>query len=131
MKFILSVMPEQLAICRLEPGASYPDWIRGGGLVSITQTSDELSIICQEQLVPQGILADTGWRALKVQGPLDFSLVGVLAGLSGLLAAAGVSIFAISTFDTDYILVKEGKRLSAISALREAGHQILESPIIN
>ena len=124
--FFLSVLPDSLTICRLEPNDPFPDWVVTGDLLSLTRTPDELSVLCPQAIVPDEVLADKGWRALKVQGPLDFALVGVLAELSGLLAAAKVSIFVISTFDTDYILVKEEKLMTAISALREAGHQVTE-----
>lgn len=127
--FFLSVLPDSLTICRLEPSEPFPDWVMTGDLLSLTRTSDELSVICPQAIVPDGILADKEWRALKVQGPLDFSLVGVLAELSGLLAAAKVSIFVISTFDTDYILVKEEKLAAAISALQKAGHQVMEETV--
>jgi len=127
--FFLSVLPDSLTICRLEPSEPFPDWVMTGDLLSLTRTSDELSVICPQAIVPDGILADKEWRALKVQGPLDFSLVGVLAELSGLLAAAKVSIFVISTFDTDYILVKEEKLAAAIFALQKAGHQVMEETV--
>ena len=81
-------------------------------------------MVCEEASVPENIPAERGWRALKVQGPLAFSMVGVLAELSSLLAGAGVSIFVLSTFDTDYLLVKEEKLEAAVRALIEAGHQV-------
>ena len=122
--FVLSILPDSLAICRLEPDDPFPDWTGNGDLLSLTRTTDELSIICPQAIVPEGVLADKGWRALKIQGPLDFSLVGVLAELAGLLADAKVSIFVISTFDTDYILVKEEKLKRATEALMIAGHHV-------
>ncbi|GAB4577559.1 MAG: ACT domain-containing protein [Anaerolineales bacterium] len=122
--FILSILPDVLAICRLKPNDAFPTWGAAGSLLSVTRTADELSVICSETIVPDGILADKGWRALKVQGPLDFALVGVLAELAGLLASAKVSIFAVSTFDTDYILVKQTHLRGALEALRRGGHQV-------
>jgi hypothetical protein len=86
---------------------------------------DELSVVCQEELVPANIRAENGWRGLKVEGPLDFALTGILAGLASALAQAGVSLFAISTFDTDYILVKEKDLAKAIRALEQAGHRVV------
>ncbi len=124
--FLLNVLPEMFAICRLKAQDPLPNWATNGSLFSVTRTSDELSIICPQTIVPEMVLADTDWRALKVKGPLDFALVGVLAELAGLLAAAKVSIFAISTFDTDYILVKEEKLKRAVEALVIAGHQVTQ-----
>ena len=124
----LSVLPEVLAICRLERDAVLPEWagadIVTGGFVSITRTSDELSIVCEESAVPSGVKADRGWRALKIKGPLDLSLTGVLASIAAPLAEAKINIFAIATFDTDYVLVKAVKLDHAIEVLRNAGHVV-------
>jgi hypothetical protein len=119
----LTVLPDRMSVCRLAPGAPLPDWA-GGTLTALTRTPDELSIVCAEQRVPDGVRAENGWRALKVAGPLDFGLTGVLAALAGPLAAAKISIFALSTFDTDYLLVKETALTAATQALRRAGHHI-------
>ena len=124
----LSVLPDSLAICRLEREAGVPEWagddIATGNFISITRTSDELSIVCNEQDVPSGVKADRGWRALKVEGPLDLSLTGVLASIAVPLAEAKINIFAISTFDTDYVLVKVDRVAEAIGVLRSAGHVV-------
>lgn len=82
-------------------------------------------MVCPEADVPSGVLAEAGWRCLKVQGPLDFALVGVMASLTGPLAAAGVSLFALSTYDTDYLLVKAGNLAQAVDALESAGHTVV------
>ena len=119
----LSVLPDTFAICRLAADAPLPAWARGD-FVSITRTRDELSIVYAQANVPDGIGCEREWRALRVEGKLDFALTGVLASLSAPLADAGISIFAISTFDTDYVLVKMGDLENAIRVLREAGHQI-------
>ncbi len=119
----LSVLPEPLAICRLEREASVPDWTTGG-FVSITRTRDELSIVCDERAVPSGVKTDRGWRALKIEGPLDLALTGVLASIAVPLAEAQINIFAISTFDTDYVLVKADRVAEAIGVLRNAGHVV-------
>ena len=95
-----------------------------GAISSITRTADELSVVCAEAAVPDGMQAERGWRALCVDGPLDFALTGILAGLATALAEAGVSIFAVSTFDTDWLLVKEDQRAEAVRALTEAGHTV-------
>jgi hypothetical protein len=124
MNLTLILLPDVLAICRLEPEAAVPDWANGGGIISVTRTSDELSIVCAEAGVPEGVTADRGWRSFKVEGPLDLSLTGVLASLAGPLAEARVNIFALSTFDTDYLLVKQDKLTLAAAALKRAGHRL-------
>lgn len=121
----LQIMPQRLAVARLDPAADLPAWLPREGFLSITRTSDELSIVVDEQALPGRVTAETGWRMLKVLGPLDFSLVGVLASLANPLAAAGVSIFAISTYDTDYLLVREAQFALALAALAEAGFDLL------
>ena len=120
----LSVLPELLALCRLDRDAAVPDWTMGE-FVSITRTSDELSIVCDERDVPSGVKADRGWRALKIEGPLDLALTGVLASIATPLAEAKINIFAISTFDTDYVLVKAERVAEAIGVLREAGQRVI------
>ena len=99
-----------------------PRWAQEGEMWALMHTSDELSVVCLEALVPQDIRTDGGWRVLKVLGPLDFSLVGILADLSRVLAEAEVSVFAISTFDTDYILIKQDRLETATAALLQAGY---------
>jgi hypothetical protein len=126
MKMNLSVLKDVYGVCRLKPDESVPDWASAGAFYTVSKTFDELSIICQASLIPQGIQVELGWRVMKVEGPLDFDLIGILATLSGSLADRGVSIFAVSTFDTDYLLVKEKDYKNAVEALRDAGHTILE-----
>jgi len=119
----LSILPGSFAICRLSPNNEVPGWVwENKTLLSVTYTEDELSIVCQSSLVPSNIRAEKGWVAIKVEGPLDFSLTGVLAAFSGPLAAGGVSIFALSTFDTDYILMKEQDISQAKRILERKGH---------
>jgi hypothetical protein len=113
----LSLIPLSLAVCRLNKTASIPSWATCGSFFSITKTDDELSVVCPERNVPANIMSEKGWMALKVKGPLDFSLTGVLASIATPLAEAGISIFAISTFETDYILVKEENVKSAAEIL--------------
>jgi len=102
----LEISELELAICRLPPTSSIPDWIGKSDFISVTRTQDELSIVCREDMVPDDIKAERNWRMLGIKGPLDFSLTGVLASLVNPLADAGIALFAISTYDTDYILVK-------------------------
>lgn len=121
----LIILAERLAVCRLPAEAPYPDWARPGELLALVQTGDELSVVCTERYVPPDVRAERGWRALQVQGPLDFALVGVLASIVVPLARAGISIFALSTFDTDYVLVKEEALDRAVSALTQAGFLVM------
>ncbi len=118
---LLTLLPSRFAVCRLDAAAELPDWPRGE-LVSVTRSREELSVVCEERGVPPGVRAETGWRALKVAGPLQFGATGVLSSLAGPLAAAKVSLFAVSTFDTDYLLVKEARLGEAVAALEAAGH---------
>lgn len=124
----LEILPSVLAVCRLGADDPLPDWALAGTFISITRTSDELSIVCLQEEVPPDVRCKKGWRCLRVEGPLEFSEIGVLASLTAALAAADVSLFALSTFDTDYLLVGEGDLERAVTALRGAGHQIEGAP---
>lgn len=117
----LSLLTDELAVCRLPKDAAFPEWIAPGKLAAIVRTEDELSIVCLQEFVPDSIKREAGWRCLKVQGPLDFSQVGILASIALPLAESGISIFAISTYDTDYILLKETKLELALHVLTQAG----------
>lgn len=92
--------------------------------MSVTRTEEELSVVCQEEDVPEGVTRDRGWRALKLEGPFELSTVGVLSSVAAPLAEEGVSILAISTFDTDYVLVREGQLNLAVGTMRERGHRV-------
>lgn len=120
----LSLLPERLAVCRLGPNEAIPQWVFSTSFWSVTRTDEELSLILPEELVPSSWKAEKGWRCLKVLGPLDFSITGIIASLSTLLAEAGVSILAISTYDTDYLLVRSGDVDRAKEILIEHGHRI-------
>ncbi len=120
----LSVLPDMLAICRLAPSTQPPLWALTGPFVALTRTVDELSIVCPQANVPDDVRCERGWRAFKVAGPLDFALTGTLASLATPLAQAGISIFAVSTFDTDYLLVKSDVLAEAIVVLTDAGHVV-------
>jgi len=124
-KLTLSILPETFAVYRLAPGAAIPDWAVAGSFFSITRTPQEISIVCPQADVPAGIISEQGWRCLKVEGSLDFRFTGVLASLASPLAVAGVSIFAIATYDTDYLLIKEQDMSRAWLALIDEGHQML------
>jgi hypothetical protein len=120
----LSILPDPLAICRLSPEEDVPEWAMIGEFVSITHTRDELSIVCAAENVPSDVKADREWRALKVEGPLDLALTGIHASLANPLAQAQINLFAVSTFDTDYLLVKEYNLIRACEVLRQAGLHI-------
>jgi hypothetical protein len=119
----ISVLPDPLAVCRLSPTAAVPDWV-SGGFASITRTADELSIVCREETVPDGTATERGWRAFKVEGPIPFEWTGIAASLLAPLAEAEISVFVISTFDTDYLLVKAETLERAAETLRTAGHDV-------
>lgn len=122
----LDLHAPRLAVCRLAPGEPVPGWVdlRSRPLVSITATEEELSLVLPQADVPPRVPAETGWRALSVRGPLPFHLTGILASLATPLAAVGVPIFAVSTHDTDWLLVGHEHLDSACAALEEAGHRI-------
>ena len=120
----LRLLPGRYAVCRLDADAGVPEWAAASPFFSATRTLDELSVACAEGLAPEGTNCENGWRIFQVAGPLEFSLTGVLAAIAAPLADAGVSIFAISTFDTDYVLVKEENLAKAAEALVGAGHEV-------
>ena len=120
----LELLMERLAVIRLPPDADVPQLPLGGSLLSLTVTPDEISIVCPENAAPEGGERALGWRALRVAGELDFALIGIMATLTGALAEAGVSVFALSTYTTDYLLVREATLDQAITALRSAGHTV-------
>jgi hypothetical protein len=121
-------LPDTFAIAQLPAGAVIPDWAASGPFVSITHTPDQLSIVCRDSHVPTDVKADRRWRALRIAGTLDFALVGILASVVVPLANAGVAVFAISTFDTDYLLVKGRDFERAAAVLERAGHVVVPGP---
>jgi hypothetical protein len=120
----LQLLDPVFAVCRLAHDAPVPPWAAAGPFLALTRTEDELSVVCRRDAVPEGVRCEPGWRCLRVAGPMAFSLVGVLASLLTPLAEAGVSVFAVSTFDTDYVLLKEDDLVRALAALRQAGHSL-------
>ena len=124
-KLGLSLLAGHMSFCRLDPATKVPDWAISGGFFSVTRTDDELSVVCPEEEVPEDVRSEGGWRVLKLEGPFEFSEVGVLASVAAPLAEAGVGIFAVSTFDTDYVQVKEEQLQPAVAALRGRGHEVL------
>ena len=121
----LSVTKQALSVHRCDRGAEIPRSVLASSFFSITRTPDELSIVCDSGMDLESSHCETGWRAIKLEGPLDFSLIGILARIAGILAANSISIFAISTFETDYILLKEKHLLIAKQALEENGYSFI------
>jgi len=122
----LILLRSRLAVCRLPANALLPEWAWLGEFVSFTLTADELSVVCEERFVPPEIKAERGWCALKFHGPLDFSLIGLLASVANVLAEANIGIFTISTYDTDYILFKEVSIDRTLAALNHAGYIVVK-----
>jgi hypothetical protein len=126
----LSILKETFAICRLAPTSPVPAWSSEGDFFSLTRTEDELSVVCRQSSVPESVRSERDWRAFKLEGPIDFSLTGVLSSLAEPLARARIGIFAISTFDTDYILVRAKDLEAAIEVLEKAGHKVQPDDLI-
>lgn len=119
-KLRIKIFNEVLGVCKLDNNAEIPNWAKGDFL-SITRTSNELSIVCGQENIPEHVKCERGWRYFMLNEQLDFSLVGILSFLSGILARQGISIFAVSTYDTDYILVKEKDLDLAVRVLAQEG----------
>ena len=129
--FELSLLAETFTICHLAADAAVPEWATQGQFFSVTRTSEELSVIAETALVPDRLRTELSWRVMKVHGPFDLSEVGVLVSLVAPLAAAGVSVFAVSTFDTDYLLVQCSQLREGVTALRNAAHTVHEVKTIS
>lgn len=125
-KLTLSPLDDRFAIAQLAPEDEPPDWAFGDGFASVTRTAEEISVICPESSLPAGVLHEGGWRCLGLTNDLDFSLSGVVASLAVPLAEAGVAILVVSTYDSDYLLVKEDGYERAVAALEEAGHRVVD-----
>ncbi len=121
----LRLLPGVYAISRLAPGAAVPPWADGEGFVSISRTGAELSVICLAARVPPGVRSEGGWRALELAGPFAFDVVGVAAAVLQPLAAGGVGILLVSTFDTDTVLVRQAQLERAEELLAAAGHRVV------
>ncbi len=124
-KLKFRVISGSFAICRLPAADPVPEWAKGGPFTSVTRTSEELSVICPADRVPSQYKPETPWFCLELEGPFAFSQVGILYSFIQPLVQSGVPIFAVSTYDTDYILIEDNFRLSALQALQSAGHRIL------
>ncbi|WP_343342764.1 ACT domain-containing protein [Terrisporobacter petrolearius] len=122
----MKLLKEKYGVCRLNKTELIPEWARNSDFFSITKTSDKLSIVCFQDNIPNDIKCEKDWRVLKIEGPLDFSLIGILASISTILAQNGISIFAISTYDTDYILVKNKDIDNAIDSLIKERYEVIQ-----
>ena len=124
----LDLLPEEYAVCRLPAGSAVPAPLISGpddkSVISVTWTQDEVSVICRSDRIPPGATVETPWRCLRVAGPLDMALTGVLASLVGPLADARVNIIAFSTYDTDYLLIPQVRLSEAVDTLTAAGHRL-------
>jgi hypothetical protein len=119
----LLLLPGNFAVCRLDSESPAPGWAQGE-FVSMTRTTEELTIVCIQDDVPMDIKYEPAWRCMRLDGRFDLTGVGVIATLSKPLAEAKVSIFVVGTFDTDYLLVKESRLNDAVAALEQAGHSV-------
>lgn len=124
----LALLPEEYAVCRLPAGSPVPAGLVTGpasaGVVSVTWTAEETSVICRTDRVPDGATANSPWRCFQVRGPLDLASTGILAALVGPLADARVNIVAFSTYDTDYLMVPSVRLTEALATLAQAGHRV-------
>lgn len=123
MPLTLQLLPQTFALCTLPPDATIP--ALDTDFYSLTHTPDELSLVVPESLAPSDATIEPGWRCLQVQGPLPFDMVGVLAGLTAPLATANISIFSLSTYQTDFLLIRQNDIDRACQTLSDAGHSIL------
>ena len=116
-------LPGLFAVCKLPASAPVPDC--GGSFFSVTRTQDEVSLVCAQDFAPEIAEVEKGWICFQLQGPFPFTMTGVLSSLLTPLAEASIPIFALSTYDTDYVLIKQEQREKAVSALIAAGHELL------
>jgi len=124
IRLSLSVVPGRYAVAQLPPDAEIPSWASRGAVTSVTRTPRELSIVCEETAVPEDVRAERGFAALVIDGSMDFALTGILASVTAPLAEATISLFAFSTYDTDYVMVKADRLDEAVAALRARGHGV-------
>ena len=123
---LLRVLSDRLAVCRLPLQATWPVPPAGPSFFVAARTAEEISVVCTQDAAPDHpeVRIEPDWRALEVVGPLDFKMVGLLASIAGPLSEVGVSVFVVSTFDTDYVLVRAESLEAAVTALRAAGHEV-------
>jgi hypothetical protein len=126
MKFEFTVLKNTYAIYRLDNDAAIPAWTNMSDFYSITRTRDELSIVCKQTDIKEvdNIMTDKNWKILKISGPLDLASVGIIADISSLLRNSKIPIFSVSTYDTDYILIKNQNLETALAVLKDNGNSI-------
>ncbi|GGB53148.1 ACT domain-containing protein [Deinococcus soli (ex Cha et al. 2016)] len=124
MSLTLTVLPGEYAVAQLPAGSAVPDWATLGDLWCVLNAPDELSVVCPAAQVPDGVRVQRGWQALMLTGPFEFTLTGILASVLNPLRDAGVGIFALSTYNTDYVLVAASDLERSVAALRAAGHTV-------
>ena len=120
----LTVEGWELAVCQLAAAAPLPEWATRGGCHAIVRSPGELTVVCDAAHVPADVRAQKGWRCFSLAGPIAFTETGIVASIAVPLAAAGIGIFVISTFDTDYVLVPGSRLADAVRVLDAAGHRI-------
>ncbi|CAG0983430.1 hypothetical protein PHYC_01891 [Phycisphaerales bacterium] len=123
----LTLLPGEYSVARLRPSDPLAEWMTAGSLWCVARSPAELSVVAERSRVPDGVRAEHQWRVIRFEGPLPFGLTGILASVADPLAAAGIPIFAFSTFDTDYVMIGESNMERATAALRAAGHHVLVS----
>ena len=117
----LKTLPYELTVCKLRPETKAD---LSADFFCLMKTDEEISLVCRTEQTPEETAArEDGWRAFRIEGVLDFSLTGILSAISGILAENGIGIFAVSTYNTDYILVKAENLVKALDVLREAGYE--------
>jgi hypothetical protein len=120
----LTSLQGSFSICQLDPKSEIPAWASKGVFFSITHTSYELSIICEQKFIPENTKCEPNWHVLMIEGPFNFGEIGILDSITKHLAQASISLLAVSTFDTDFVLIKSSQFNEAIKILRSAGHRI-------
>ena len=125
----ITFLPDRYAISRLDPDEPIPAWSKEGPISSVTRTSSELTIVSLQQNVPLGVSSEPGWVAAEVEGPLPFTATGILSSILHPLSSRGISVFAISTFTTDLILLKQENVEAAALALKSAGHRVSDQSL--
>jgi len=123
-----SIVSGSYAVCQLPADASIPDWLPSSGFISITRAVDELSVVCSSDSVPTDVKAERSWACLELHGPFPFSMTGVLTSFLQPLGNAAVPIFAVSTFNTDYVFVPAKNVDAALQVLQNAGHELVRDP---
>ncbi len=120
----LQVIPDRYGIIKLPSTSDIPSWVLDCSVYNITKTPDELSIVCSQNVIPEEILCERGWKGLRVMGHLSFNSTGVVESIAKPLAEDEISIFTVSTFDTDYVFVKESQLDQTVNCLKAAGHHV-------